>query len=85
MQPEVTFPEAEERSQHLSAIQSLSEQHHLPAEDIAAVYEQELASLRQDALITNYLSIFVSRRVNELLRLQRLSAPATAVTNPAVQ
>ena len=85
MQPEASLPEAEERAQHLSAIQSLSEQHRLPAQDIAAVYEQELANLRQDALITNYLSIFVSRRVSALLRDQRLPPAATAVTNPAFQ
>ena len=85
MQPEVALPESEERAQHLSAIQSISEQHRLPAADIAVLYERELASVRQDALITNYLSIFVSRRVNEMLRDQRLPPAATAVTNPAFQ
>lgn len=85
MQPEAILPEAEERAQHHSAIQSLSEQHHLPADDIAALYERELASIRQEALITNYLSIFVSRRVSDLLRTQRLSASATAPADSAVQ
>lgn len=70
MQPEATRPEAEEQAQHLSAIQSISEQHHIPASDVAELYERELEAIRQDALITNYLSIFVSRRVKELLRIQ---------------
>jgi hypothetical protein len=83
MQPEISLPEAEERAQHLSAIQSLSEQHHLPAADVAALYERELASLRRDALITNYLSIFVSRRVVEALRA--LGVPPASTSNPTVQ
>jgi len=76
MQPEVSLPGAEERAQHLSAIQSISEQHNMPAADVAALYERELAAIRQDALITNYLSIFVSRRVVETLRILRVPPPA---------
>jgi len=68
MVPGIVSPEAEEHERHVSAIASLSEQHHLPADRITEVYERELANFMQDALITTYLPIFVTRRVNELLR-----------------
>ena len=68
MVPGIVSPEAEEHEKHISAIASLSEQHHLPAERVAEVYERELAGFMRDALITTYLPIFVTRRVNELLR-----------------
>jgi hypothetical protein len=74
MEPGLVSPGVEEQAKHLSAIASLSEQHHLPADKVAEVYERELASLRVDALITTFLPIFVSRRVDELLR--RLSTSA---------
>lgn len=68
MVPGIVSPEAEEHEKHVSAIASLSEQYHLPADRVAEVYERELASFMHDALITTYLPIFVTRRVNELLR-----------------
>ncbi len=68
MEPRNVSPEAEEHAKHVSAIASLSEQYHLPADRVAEVYERELASFMHDALITTYLPIFVSRRVNELLQ-----------------
>jgi hypothetical protein len=74
MDPEVTPPDAEEQAKHVSAIQSLSEQLHLPAATVAEVYERELASIRQDALITIYLPIFVTRRVSAMFRQIPLSA-----------
>jgi hypothetical protein len=74
MKPGLVSPAVEEQAKHLSAIASLSEQHHIPPDKVAQVYERELASLMEDALITTYLPIFVSRRVDELLR--RLSSSA---------
>jgi hypothetical protein len=65
---ELALPGQNESAQHISAIQSISEQHRVPADQVAMLYERELASLRQEALIATYLSIFVTRRVNELLR-----------------
>ena len=75
MEPGLVSPDVDEQAKHVSAIVSLSEQHHLPADKVAEVYERELAHIRQDALITTYLPIFVTRRVSELLR--SLSAPAS--------
>ena len=88
MQPEVSRPadlpsDAEEWAQHRSAIQMLSEQYQVPAESVAALYERELSGIRQDALITTYLSIFVSRRVGALLRgLQPLGRQETSPISP---
>jgi len=68
-------PEVEEQAKHVSAIAAISEHHHLPADTVAEVYGRELARISQDALITTYLPIFVTRRVNDLLL--NLSAQAT--------
>lgn len=78
MGPGIISPEAEEHEKHISAIASLSEQHHLPADRVSEIYERELASFMHDARITTYLPIFVTRRVNELLRnLSITDGPAT--------
>jgi hypothetical protein len=79
MGPGIVPPEDEERAKHISAIASLSEQHHLPPDAVAAVYERELALISEDALITTYLPIFVTRRVSELLRT--LAATATPISS----
>lgn len=68
MEAAVDHSEADEEAKHLVAIESLSEQLRLPLETVAEVYGRELARIREDALITTYLSIFVSRRVDEMLR-----------------
>ena len=73
MEPGLVSPDVEEQEKHASAIASLCEQFHLPVVTVAEVYERELASIRKDALITTYLPIFVTRRVNALLR--RIPAP----------
>jgi hypothetical protein len=74
MEPVTTPPDAEEQAKHVSAIQSLSEKLDLPTATVAEVYERELASIRQGALITTYLPIFVTRRVSEMLGRLALSA-----------
>jgi hypothetical protein len=83
VRPGIALPENEERAQHLFAIQWLSEQHRLPAADVAVLYERELASLKAGAQITSYLSIFATRRVNELLRTAG-TAPAPSGSAPVV-
>ena len=73
MVTEIDSPDVEEREKHVSAIASLSEQHRLPADTVSELYARELARIRQDALITMYLPILVTRRVNDVLR--SLSSP----------
>lgn len=83
MEPGAVPQDVEEWAKHVSAIASLSEQHHLPADAVAEVYERELALISQDALITTYLPIFVTRRVSELLR--RLSTAPTSTSGERFQ
>lgn len=85
MQPGHASSEAEERAKHLSAIQSLSAQHRLPTAAVADLYERELNRFKQDALITDYLPIFVSRRVSELIRDLKSSTPTPATSDATVQ
>lgn len=74
MTPGIALSDADDRAQHLSAIESLAELHRVPADTVAQLYEGELSRFRRDALITNYLAIFVSRRVAELLRAMKSSS-----------
>ena len=74
MEPGIVSPDVDEQAKHVSAIALISEQLHLPAATVTEVYERELARIKEDALITTYLPIFVTRRVNEML--QKLTSPA---------
>lgn len=85
MQAETLPSDADEQAKHQSAIQTLSEQHHVPATTVAELYERELARIGQDALITTYLSIFVSRRVNDLLRVAEGPAFPTSTPDSSLQ
>jgi hypothetical protein len=85
MQIETVAPDSDEQAKHLSAIQHLSEENHLPADTVADLYERELTRIRQDALITTYLSIFVSRRVNEMLRTLESSTSSIQAPAPSPQ
>jgi len=84
MQPDIVTADDEEQK-HLSAIQSLCEQHHLPADTVAELYQGELSRFREGALITNYLSIFVTRRVNEMLRSLKPSASPGPAQDSSIQ
>jgi hypothetical protein len=77
--------EAEERAKHLSAIQSLCEQHHLPPATVAEIYERELERFLEGALIRDYLPIFVSRRVGEMLRAMGPLPPAGGAADRSIQ
>jgi transaldolase len=79
MRPEVAFQDTEEPARHLSAIQSLSAKHHIPVDIIAELYTSEWALLRKNARLTDYLSVFVSRRVSE--RLNTLKSATTGSPN----
>lgn len=59
--------ETKQRTHHQS-IEHLSKYLDLPQERIAAVYQQELIMMGQEARIADYLPILVSRRVKKLMR-----------------
>jgi hypothetical protein len=62
--------EAEE-ALHQRAIQELAQEVNQPIAGVKVVYEGELARLKSDATITEYLPLFASRRAHEaLLRRQ---------------
>ena len=67
MQPEISLPDTEGPARHLSAIQSLSAKHQIPVDVIAELYTSEWNLLWKNARLTEYLSVFVSRRVSALL------------------
>lgn len=84
MQPATASTEIEEQAKHRSAIESLSEQHHLPVSAVEEIYQRELDSFRQGALVTAYLPIFVARRVSELLRGVAAARPEPGGGGPAL-
>ena len=48
-------------------VAQLAEQSHMPAHDVAELYEQERAGLAAGARVTKYLHIFAIRKVQEIL------------------
>jgi hypothetical protein len=70
-----------ESSTHERAIEALAEEAHVPIEQVAQLYERELAVLTVGARITSFLSILTIRKVRDILR-QR-SHPARAHAAPA--
>jgi predicted transcriptional regulator len=48
-------------------IEEIASETHLPAEEVRHVFDNELAHLRSDARVTDYLVLFASRRTREIL------------------
>lgn len=57
-----------ESSTHERAIEALARQFHVPIEQVAQLYEGELAGLAVGARITGFLTIITTRKVREVLR-----------------
>ena len=57
-----------EQKKHRQSVEDLSGFLGMPWERILAVYERELALMKQRARVKDYLPILVSRRVKKLLR-----------------
>jgi hypothetical protein len=55
----------------VSAIDSIASSKGLPAEDVRTVYERMLARIKRQALIKDFLSIFVARRVERVLKRKK--------------
>jgi len=70
-----------ESATHERAIEALARQAHAPIDQVAWLYERELAVLEVGARITGFLTILTTRKVREILR-QR-SHPAHASEAPA--
>ncbi len=62
------YSNASEELRHLSVMRSVAQQLGCPLADILAPYEEELARFRAGARITDYLPVFVARRLRERYR-----------------
>ena len=57
-----------EKRQHLNAIQMLSKDLEIPMDMVSQLYEVALGELRQNAKVKDFLIVFVSRRVREMIK-----------------
>jgi hypothetical protein len=71
-----------ESSTHERAIEALAQEAHVPIEQVAQLYERELAVLTVGARITGFLSILTIRKVRDLLRQHSHPARAQAASVP---
>ena len=55
-------------STHERAIAALARESHVPIDQVAQLYEHELAVLKVGARITGFLTILTTRKVREILR-----------------
>jgi Protein of unknown function (DUF3562) len=69
---------AHESSSHERAIEALAREAHVPIDQVAQLYERELAVLTVGARITGFLSILTIRKVRDILRQRSHPAGAPA-------
>ena len=55
------------------AIESLGRSFDIEAEEVQSLYESILTEMKREAIITDFLPIFVARRVKDRLLLRRTS------------
>lgn len=56
-----------ERKRHIRFLESLAEEMQCSVEDITSLYQEVLDALAAEALVNDYLPIFVCRRVKRIL------------------
>jgi hypothetical protein len=66
------YDNEDERKQHGRAMERVAREIHRPVEDVRPLYESELAALRQEARVKDFLSVLASRYVR--LQLKRQSS-----------
>ena len=73
------MPKIKEKQPDQSRIvASLASDFHVPVDELATLYEHERAELALGAHVTQYLDIFTTRHVEEILRqrgLEKLTVP----------
>jgi len=67
---------------HARAIAALAQESHVPIEQVAQLYERELAVLTVGARITGFLTVLTIRKVREILRQRRHPARAPEAYAP---
>jgi len=65
------YDDNNEEALHLFAIEALAEEIHQSVDTVKTVYERELARLKAEARVKNYLALFTSRRTREVLLQKR--------------
>jgi len=65
------YNDSDELANSLAAIEALAQETKRPVAEVKQVYEVELARLKSDARITDYLLLFASRRTRT--RLSRVA------------
>ncbi len=63
----------DETQKNAAAIDRIATSMQVPREEVAPLYERELAEIQQNARIKTFLAIFAARRVEQLLR--RMTGP----------
>ena len=64
------YDDSDEEALHLFAIEALAQEIQRPVDIVKHVYERELARLKTEAKIKDYLLLFTSRRARETLLQQ---------------
>ena len=59
--------DSDEQADNLGAIEALAQETNRPIAEVRQVYEFELARLKSDARITDYVPLFASRRARARL------------------
>jgi uncharacterized protein (DUF2126 family) len=62
------YSDPSDRKKHFGAIQSLADDLHRPVPEVVQMYEEILEHLQDQARITDYLPILVSKKVREICR-----------------
>ena len=71
----MSAPQAQQPEQQ-RIVALLATESELPVAEVAKLYDKERAALAAGAHITNFLHIFATRNVREILRQQSLDGPA---------
>ena len=71
MNRDYLYDNEKEKNEHFQAVRFLSENGGFSKEDVLAIYEQVLEGLKHEAIIKNFLSVLVSRRVRDILQKKR--------------
>lgn len=65
----MVYTSSAERTKHYRFIESIAELAHRPVPAIAPLYEEILAEMKSKAQIPDFLPIFVSKRVRQILNV----------------
>ena len=70
---------------HVRDLEALAREAHVPFEDVAHLYDCELAALATGARITNFLPVLATRKVRAILRYRHHPACAPAAVEAPAQ